>query len=241
MIENNHWSYTSTTNTPAYMSSSYTDTSYGHSVPTIEHGCYHQSDLNNGGFFTPSSTSNYYNNNNSYHAYGFVTDSPQTVYGNNNDSLEQSYMVGQFNRTSINYSSNKKSSKKLANNKSRDEKNIEVGKNTVSSGEKKPKSGGKVKQSKQTTMTTSSKKTSNKQRKFSPLQRQVANQRERDRTHSVNSAFVQLRDLIPTEPLDRKLSKIETLRLAGSYISHMHSVLTVPSEFLDEPCLYKQR
>lgn len=81
----------------------------------------------------------------------------------------------------------------------------------------------------------------NKQRKFSPLQRQVANQRERDRTHSVNSAFVQLRTLIPTEPLDRKLSKIETLRLAGSYINHLHSVLTVPVEYLDEPCLYKQR
>ena len=37
-----------------------------------------------------------------------------------------------------------------------------------------------------------------KQRRFSPRQRQVANQRERDRTHSVNSAFVQLRGLIPT-------------------------------------------
>ncbi len=37
-----------------------------------------------------------------------------------------------------------------------------------------------------------------KHRRFSPRQRQVANQRERDRTHSVNSAFVQLRGLIPT-------------------------------------------
>ncbi len=44
--------------------------------------------------------------------------------------------------------------------------------------------------------------------------RYLANQRERDRTHSVNSAFVELRHLIPTEPADRKLSKIETLRLA---------------------------
>lgn len=80
-----------------------------------------------------------------------------------------------------------------------------------------------------------------KQRRFSPRQRQVANQRERDRTHSVNSAFLQLRNLIPTEPLDRKLSKIETLRLAGSYINHLHSILTVPIEFAEEPCLYKQR
>lgn len=78
-------------------------------------------------------------------------------------------------------------------------------------------------------------------RKFSPRQRQVANQRERDRTHSVNSAFVQLRRLIPTEPLDRKLSKIETLRLAGSYINHLHSVLIMPIEYADEPCFYKQK
>ena len=80
-----------------------------------------------------------------------------------------------------------------------------------------------------------------KQRRFSPRQRQVANQRERDRTHSVNSAFLQLRDLIPTEPLDRKLSKIETLRLAGSYINHLNSILTMPAEFADEPCLFKQK
>merc|ERR1712013_246129 len=45
--------------------------------------------------------------------------------------------------------------------------------------------------------------------------------RERDRTLSVNSAFNTLRELIPTEPLDRKLSKIETLRLATSYIQHL--------------------
>uniref|UniRef100_A0A8C4QYN0 Scleraxis bHLH transcription factor n=1 Tax=Eptatretus burgeri TaxID=7764 RepID=A0A8C4QYN0_EPTBU len=56
-------------------------------------------------------------------------------------------------------------------------------------------------------------------------QRQVANARERDRTHSVNTAFSALRTLIPTEPADRKLSKIETLRLASSYISHLGNVL----------------
>lgn len=31
--------------------------------------------------------------------------------------------------------------------------------------------------------------------------------------------------MIPTEPLDRKLSKIETLRLAHSYIEHLSAVL----------------
>ena len=38
---------------------------------------------------------------------------------------------------------------------------------------------------------------------------------------SVNGAFHHLRGLIPTEPVDRKLSKIETLRLATSYIEHL--------------------
>ncbi|KAK6479275.1 mRNAion factor 15-like [Huso huso] len=56
-------------------------------------------------------------------------------------------------------------------------------------------------------------------------QRNAANARERDRTQSVNSAFTALRTLIPTEPVDRKLSKLETLRLASSYISHLANVL----------------
>jgi hypothetical protein len=90
--------------------------------------------------------------------------------------------------------------------------------------------------------TTTSPSSKTKQRKFSQNQRQVANQRERDRTHSVNSAFSQLRHLIPTDPIDRKLSKIETLRLAGSYINHLYSVLTVPQEYATEkPCIHKLR
>jgi hypothetical protein len=44
-------------------------------------------------------------------------------------------------------------------------------------------------------------------------------------SYSVNSAFTVLRTLIPTEPADRKLSKIETLRLASSYISHLGAQL----------------
>lgn len=44
---------------------------------------------------------------------------------------------------------------------------------------------------------------------------------------SVNSAFNTLRLLIPTEPKNRKLSKIETLRLAKSYISHLNASLVV--------------
>ncbi|KAI4455053.1 basic helix-loop-helix transcription factor twist [Holotrichia oblita] len=66
-------------------------------------------------------------------------------------------------------------------------------------------------------------------------QRTQANARERDRTHSVNSAFTTLRHLIPTEPKDRKLSKIETLRLASSYISHLGTQLLAGP--VEQPCL----
>lgn len=78
-------------------------------------------------------------------------------------------------------------------------------------------------------------------RKPGPLvlvkQRQAANARERDRTQSVNTAFTALRTLIPTEPVDRKLSKIETLRLASSYISHLANVLLLGEGCEDgQPC-----
>ncbi|KAI7690105.1 Basic helix-loop-helix transcription factor scleraxis [Sarcoptes scabiei] len=54
--------------------------------------------------------------------------------------------------------------------------------------------------------------------------RAIANARERNRTESVNNAFALLRKLLPTRPKDRKLSKIEILRLASSYIRHLNNV-----------------
>ncbi|XP_039971799.1 transcription factor 15-like [Xiphias gladius] len=69
-------------------------------------------------------------------------------------------------------------------------------------------------------------------------QRNAANARERHRTQNVNTAFTTLRTLIPTEPVDRKLSKIETLRLASSYISHLANVLVVgDGRENGQPCL----
>ncbi|XP_007932897.1 transcription factor 15 [Orycteropus afer afer] len=57
------------------------------------------------------------------------------------------------------------------------------------------------------------------------------------RTQSVNTAFTALRTLIPTEPVDRKLSKIETLRLASSYIAHLANVLLLGDAADDgQPC-----
>ncbi|POI35951.1 hypothetical protein CIB84_000297 [Bambusicola thoracicus] len=75
-----------------------------------------------------------------------------------------------------------------------------------------------------------------KRREGGGRQRAAANARERDRTHSVNTAFGALRTLIPTEPADRKLSKVETLRLASSYISHLANVLRLQSPAAPQPC-----
>ena len=57
------------------------------------------------------------------------------------------------------------------------------------------------------------------------IKRIAANKRERKRMHTVNSAFDQLRDLVPTYPSNRKLSKIDTLRLACTYIQDLVSLL----------------
>lgn len=55
-------------------------------------------------------------------------------------------------------------------------------------------------------------------------QRVMANVRERQRTQSLNEAFAQLRQSIPTMPCD-KLSKIQTLKLAAYYIGVLYDLL----------------
>lgn len=49
--------------------------------------------------------------------------------------------------------------------------------------------------------------------------------RERTRVEAFNVAFGQLRQLLPTLPPDKKLSKIEILRLAICYIAYLNHVL----------------
>ncbi|XP_058716677.1 helix-loop-helix protein 1 [Poecile atricapillus] len=51
--------------------------------------------------------------------------------------------------------------------------------------------------------------------------------RERIRVEAFNVAFGELRRLLPTLPPDKKLSKIEILRLAICYISYLNHVLDV--------------
>ncbi|XP_062874309.1 T-cell acute lymphocytic leukemia protein 2 [Trichomycterus rosablanca] len=53
----------------------------------------------------------------------------------------------------------------------------------------------------------------------------LSNTRERWRQQSVNTAFTELRKLIPTHPPDKKLSKNEILRLAMRYITFLITIL----------------
>jgi hypothetical protein len=52
-------------------------------------------------------------------------------------------------------------------------------------------------------------------------QRQAANMRERKRMQSINDAFKGLRDHIPTLPYEKRLSKVDTLKLAIGYINFL--------------------
>ncbi|QQP56322.1 Twistrelated protein 2like [Caligus rogercresseyi] len=64
------------------------------------------------------------------------------------------------------------------------------------------------------------------------VQRNQANVRERQRTQSLNLAFQNLRQIIPTRPCD-KLSKIQTLKLASCYINFLWQILKESVELED--------
>lgn len=57
------------------------------------------------------------------------------------------------------------------------------------------------------------------------VQRHAANIRERKRMLSINSAFEELRLYVPTFPYEKRLSKIDTLRLAIAYIALLKDIL----------------
>ncbi len=56
-------------------------------------------------------------------------------------------------------------------------------------------------------------------------QRNAANARERARMRVLSKAFSRLNTSLPWVPADTKLSKLDTLRLASSYISHLRQLL----------------
>ena len=65
-----------------------------------------------------------------------------------------------------------------------------------------------------------------RKRKTTPAQRHAANVRERRRMCSLNSAFDRLRRRVPAFPHEKRLSRIQTLRLAMTYIAFMTEMLT---------------
>ncbi|KAM8933525.1 helix-loop-helix protein 13-like [Pelodytes ibericus] len=69
------------------------------------------------------------------------------------------------------------------------------------------------------------------------VHRQAANIRERKRMLSINSAFEELRGRVPTFPYEKRLSKIDTLRLAIAYIALLSDILisgTDPKSYVNE-------
>ena len=56
--------------------------------------------------------------------------------------------------------------------------------------------------------------------------RNAANARERARMRVLSKAFCRLKTTLPWVPADTKLSKLDTLRLAATYIAHLRAVLT---------------
>lgn len=64
-----------------------------------------------------------------------------------------------------------------------------------------------------------------RRRLITVVQRQAANVRERKRMFSLNEAFDELRRKVPTFAYEKRLSRIDTLRLAIVYISFMTELL----------------
>lgn len=62
-------------------------------------------------------------------------------------------------------------------------------------------------------------------RAFEPAFLRRRNERERQRVRCVNEGYARLRDHLPRELADRRLSKVETLRAAIGYIKHLQELL----------------
>ncbi|KAJ8006504.1 hypothetical protein DPEC_G00107930 [Dallia pectoralis] len=60
---------------------------------------------------------------------------------------------------------------------------------------------------------------------FEPAFIRKRNERERQRVRCVNEGYARLRERLPREYEDKRLSKVETLRAAIDYIKHLQSML----------------
>lgn len=74
-------------------------------------------------------------------------------------------------------------------------------------------------------MSTLSREERRRRRRATQKYRTAHATRERIRVEAFNVAFAELRKLLPTLPPDKKLSKIEILRLAICYIAYLNHVL----------------
>ncbi|XP_048578975.1 helix-loop-helix protein 2 isoform X1 [Nematostella vectensis] len=77
----------------------------------------------------------------------------------------------------------------------------------------------------------------NKKEHVSVLRR---NERERNRVKLVSDGFAALRKHIPTTPVNKKLSKVETLRTAIEYIKHLQRILNDSNRVEREKRLLRQ-
>lgn len=62
---------------------------------------------------------------------------------------------------------------------------------------------------------------------FEPAFIRKRNERERLRVHCVNEGYARLREHLPQEFKEKRLSKVETLRAAMHYIKHLQSLLNL--------------
>eukprot|EP00111_Clytia_hemisphaerica_P000344 TCONS_00000914-protein len=67
------------------------------------------------------------------------------------------------------------------------------------------------------------------------------NERERMRVRNVNEGYARLRDHLPLEPTEKRLSKVETLRGAIRYIKLLQSVLGEPKQAMTPSATTTQR
>jgi hypothetical protein len=72
------------------------------------------------------------------------------------------------------------------------------------------------------------------------LQRQAANMRERRRMQNINEAFEGLRSQLPTLPYEKKISKVDTLKMAIGYINFLTDLLNKDTRFNNQSSTQKE-
>ena len=67
------------------------------------------------------------------------------------------------------------------------------------------------------------------------------NERERMRVRTVNEGYARLRDHLPLEVSEKRMSKVETLRAAIKYIKYLQELLDEAGTKESEPCRKKRK